>query len=46
MVKPMMASQAAHTAIGSVGRNPPGKNPRPWNEMMLTMRAYRGDIEG
>jgi hypothetical protein len=38
MVKPMIASQAAHMAIGSVGRKPPGKNPRPWNEMTLTTR--------
>jgi hypothetical protein len=37
MVKPIIASQAAHTAIGSVGRKPPGKKPRPWNEMILVV---------
>jgi hypothetical protein len=38
MLKPIIASQAAHTAIGSVGRKPPGKKPRPWNQMILTLR--------
>jgi hypothetical protein len=45
MVKLMIASNAAQTAIGSIERKPAGKKPRPWNELMLMMKAYSGDID-
>ncbi len=46
IIRPIMASRAASTVIGLSSGMPPGKKPRPWNEVMLKTSAARGENDG
>ena len=46
IIRPMMASRAANTVMGLSSGIPPGKKPRPWNEVMLKMSAASGEKDG